>query len=532
MVNYTGEIFPIPVGHGGLVGTKDQAEIAPDRLIVARNLSFEGRTLRKEGGATKYNSSAITAAPSVIGGWDWWPTDGTQRMVVLTNAGNYYKDSGDGTFPGTLASGLSVGSVVPVFVEGGKEAAANNRKLFMFTGKNAVQVLSADGATSAAISAPPADWTGVNQPSFGGVHENRLFGGGNLNDPHRVYFSLTTNHEDFTTTPLSFAIFPGEGEKLIGGLSFGQFIVLWKFPRGIYVIDTADPSSANWKVRRLTRAVGGVSPLGAVAVDKDIIFVDHTCNFHALSAVQESSDAASSNITRSHDLYSFIKENFNLGQLANIRGVYYEAKREAHFAIAAAGATTNSARFVVDFNRDDMARFRYSDRDVCQSLWLRKDTNLVSRLASGDNAGFVWNMDSDTKSKDGAGYAGSFQTPYMDFGWIDPRFATVRKQGEYLECVVEPQGNWNLSVDILWDGETVQTVLFNMGVSGAVLGSFVLGTDKLAGSQILNRKRRIVGSGRRLSLAGTNSGAGEDFSVGHFILHAQVGDERPGRDND
>ena len=98
--------------------------------------------------------------------------------------------------------------------------------------------------------------------------------------------------------------------------------------------------------------------------------------------------------------------------------------------------------------------------------------------------------------------------------------------------MVEPTGNWNLAVSVMWDGETVQTVNFNMGTSGATLGAFVLGTDKLAGDQILNRKKRIVGSGRRLSLSGTNSGAGEDFSVGQFLLHALVGDERPGRDND
>ena len=84
---YIGQVFPIPVGQGGLVGTKDQAEISPDRLIVARNLSFEGRTLRKEGGAAKYNSTAITGAPTILGGWDWWPTDGVQRMVVAASDG-------------------------------------------------------------------------------------------------------------------------------------------------------------------------------------------------------------------------------------------------------------------------------------------------------------------------------------------------------------------------------------------------------------------------------------------------------------
>jgi hypothetical protein len=118
----------------------------------------------------------------------------------------------------------------------------------------------------------------------------------------------------------------------------------------------------------------------------------------------------------------------------------------------------------------------------------------------------------------------------MDFSWVDPSLSTKRKIGQFLEVVVAPTGQWNLTVSILWDGTTVQTITFNMGVTGAALGSFILGTDKLAGDQILNRKRRIVGSGRRLSLAGSNSGAGEDFSVAQFMLHCLVGDERLGRD--
>lgn len=532
-MGYLGHVFPIPVGHGGLVGTRDQVDIDPSQLIVARNVSFEGRTLSKEGGAAKYNTTVISGAPSVIGGWDWWPSDGTQRMVVVLSDGSIKKDSGPGTFGTTLVSGLTVTEVMPVFVEGGKEGAALNRKLFIFTGKNAVQVLAADGATTSNLLTPPADWTGANQPSWGLIHEGRLMGGGNLNDPHRLYYSTSTSHEDFTGAGSgSFAIYPGEGERIVGAMSFKGLVILWKYPVGIYVLDTTDPNIANWKVKRLSRAVGGVSPQGAIEVDNDVIFMDATANFHLLSAVQEFGDAAASNITIKNDIYTFIQRNFNLSRLRFAHGVYYSAKREAHFAVSGSSASMNNVRFVIDFNRHDTIRFRYSDRDVCESMWLRKDATTIQRLVSGDDEGFVWLLDQAAKSKDGLGYAGAWQTPYMDFNWVDPRFGTVRKIGQFLECVAEPKGNWNLTVTVLWDGEAVQNVTFNMGVTGAVLGSFVLGTDMLGGDQILNRKRRIVGSGRRLSIAGVNSGPGEDFSVGHFYLHCLISDERPGRDDE
>lgn len=529
---YRGHIFPIPVGHRGLVGTRDQSQVPADALIIARNLSLESSLVRKEGGAVKYNATALTGTPSVIGGWDWWPVDGTQRAVVVTSAGDILKDTGGGTFSVTLASGLTVAGTVPMFVEGGKEVAANNRKLFILTGKNAVQVLAADGATTANLSTPPADWSGANQPSFGFIHAGRFMAGGNLNDPHRIYYSTTASHEDVAGGG-SISVYPGEGEKLVAGVSFKGLIVLWKYPRGVYLIDTSDPTPSNWIVKAHSRKIGGVSPLGIAEVDNDIIFVDATGNFHLLSAVQEFGDTSSSNISRTNDIYSFIQGNMNLAQLSQVRAVYYDAKREAHFAMAGLGSTVNNTRFVIDFNRSDAFRFRVSDRDTCQSLWLRKDTTtLVPRLTSGDNAGFVWSMDQDTKSKDGVGYSGAFQTGQIDFSSVDPALATKRKIGDFLECIVQPTGNWDLTVQIYWDGVLVQTVTFNQGSEGAVLGAFILGTDALAGTQILNRKRRIIGSGRRFALAGSNSTAGQDFAVGSFFLHARVADERPGQDVD
>lgn len=528
---YIGQIFTIPVGQGGLVGTKDQAAIDPDKLVIARNISMYGLTIAKEGGASKYNTAVIAGAPTVLGGWDWWPSSGVQRMVVALSDGTLKKDNGAGSFPTTLKSGLTMTDVVPVFVEGGKEAAALDRKLFCFTGLNAVQVLAADGVTTANLATPPADWAGAVQPTFGLMHDARMWGGGNINDPHRMYYSTVTSHEDFTGAGSgTISIYPGEGERIVGAMSFKGLIIVWKFPVGVYLIDTTDPSILNWRVQRLTKSVGGVSPLGAVAVDNDVIFIDPSLNFHLLSAVNEFGDVSSSNLARQGHIYSFLAENFNFARLGFARAVYYPAKREAHFALGGLGSTVNNVRFVLDFNREGSIRFRYSDRDVSEAIWLKKDVNLTPRLTIGDNAGFIWNLDQSVKSKDGAGYTGAFQTPFMDFSWLDPKLATVRKIGQYLECVVAPTGNWNLSVDIFWDGALTQTVTFNMGVSGGALGSFVLGTDKLGGDQILNRKRRITGSGRRISLAGRNSGAGEDFSVSNFYLHCLISDERPGRD--
>ena len=507
----------------GLTGTKNLSNVRPGQLLRATNITYENGTLQKEGGTNKYNGSAITAAPSVIGGWDWHPTIGTQRMVVMTDDGELLKDTGAGSFPTTLDTGLTASDVVPVFVDGGQEALANDRKLFVFTGKNAVQVLAADGATTADIATPPADWSGSTQPKVGLIHEGRLWGFLR----NRAYYSLATNHEDFTTADAGdLAVFPGESEEIIAAQSFRGLLVIWKKPTGIYLIDTSSATLAQWRVTRMSSSTGAPSPQSAIQVDSDVLFMDQNANFHLLSGVEQFGDISSRNLSQLSDMGPFLRENLNLNMLSNARGIYYPAKREAHFAVAGTGSSTNTRRVVVDFNILTKPRFRFSTRDTAESLWLRKDSEGIPRPVYGDDTGFVRDMDRASRSHDGAGYLGEWQTPHSDFSEVDPKLGTKRKNGQFLEAVIEPTGNFNLSVDVLWDGVITQTVTFNLGESGSSLGSFVLDTDVLAGDSVLNKKVRITGSGRRFSTIGRNNGEGQDFSNARMYLHFKAGDER------
>ncbi len=514
---FNGETAELVIGIDGFTGTKNHAIVTPGQLLVAENVTYENGTLQKEGGSSKYNSSAISGAPTIQGGFDWHPTDGTQRMVVLLSDGDLKKDTGGGDFTVDLATGLTVSNVVGVFVEGGKEAAANDRKLFCFTGKNAVQVLAADGATTAALTSPPTDWSGSNQPTTGAIHENRLCGAGNANDPHRVYMSLPTDHEDFTTTALDFSVYPGEGKKIVQIISFKGLLIVFKYPKGIYLIDTSDSDTSKWRIIKHSTSIGGVSPLGAVLIDDDILFMDHTGSFHLISAIEEFGNIGSRNLSDIAQFDVFVRNDVNLAELPRTQAIYYVAKRQAIFCCSSSGVAYDR-KYIVDFNRVDLPRFAVSTKDTNRSIWLREDTNGIARPTIGDDAGFVWNLDQDNRSVDGSGIAAKFQTPHLDLSHLDPALGIRQKNGKFLELVVEPKGNWDLTVDVLWDDVLEESISFNMGVSGSTLGSFVLDTDKLAGSNLVNKRKLIHGTGRRLSLIGRNSGDGEDFSIAKFYL--------------
>tara|TARA_Y100000310_G_scaffold66242_2_gene61621 strand:- start:418 stop:1995 length:1578 start_codon:yes stop_codon:yes gene_type:complete len=524
-VAFTGKIAEVPIGLDGLTGTKNMAKVGPTHLIVAENVTYEAGTLGKEGGSSKYNSSAITSAPTVLGGHDWHPTASQQRLIVVTSNGKMLRDTGDGSFGTTLKTGLTVSSITPVFVGGGAEVAANNRKLFCYTGSNQVQVLSGDGTTTSDLATPPSDWGSIF-PTFGLIHENRHWGGGNSNDPHRLYFTAPGNHEVFTGSDTgSISVYSGEGERITGAVSFKGVMVVWKYPSGIYIIDTSNADEANWSVDKHSSKIGGVSPLGHTPIDDDVMFIDQGGSLHLVSAIGEFANIGSRNLSDVADLTPLIRDEINLGELQRTQCTYYIAKREVHFTLSSSG-TAYDRRLVVDLNRIDLPRFRLSTKDTNRSIWLRQDSNGVDRPMTGDASGFAWYLDQASRAKDGAGYNGKFQTPHLDFGWLDPSLGTKNKNGKFIELVVEPKGNWDLSVDVLWDDVTIDTLSFNMGVAGSSLGSFVLNTDKLAGGNLVNKRKRMVGSGRRLSLVGRNSGNGQDFSVSKFYCGFTEGSDR------
>lgn len=519
-------IIPFPVGRLGLSAARDPQRQSPGHLRSAQNITFESGTIRKEGGASKYNSSAITGTPGIIGGWDWWPDQTTQRMVVMGDDGKLYKDNGGGTFATTLASGLSVTDIVPVFVEGGKEAAANNRKLFMFTGLNAVQVLSGDGATTSALSTPPSDWSGTNQPTFGLIHKDRLWGGGNANDPHRLYYSRTTDHEKMASGGAgSISVYPGEGEYLIGAISFKGVIIAFKYPTGVYLVDTTNSTISNWSVSRISSNIGLAGPRALTLIDNDVVFVQPGGQINIVSALEEFGNLGTQSLSSALDMDEYIRENINLAQLGKAKMIFYAAKRRVEIAMTSSSSTTNDTRMIIDYNEPQRPRFLESPRDTALDLWLKKDSDGIPRPTIGDDAGFVWNLDQSTRSKDGGAYSAELRTINTDFSYQDSRLANIRKNGMALELVFVPKGDWTLEVDVFWDDVLTQTLSFNMGPGGAALGFFVLGTDALSSLSATSRKRRMVGSGVRLGLAIRNTGEGEDFSLSAVYVHVTVGDE-------
>ena len=205
--------------------------------------------------------------------------------------------------------------------------------------------------------------------------------------------------------------------------------------------------------------------------------------------------------------------------------MFYLLKREAHFIMPGIGSLYNSKRLVVDFNRPDKIRFRPSTKDTLASIWLTRDNDGIPHPWGGDQTGAIWRLDQPSKDVNGVGYTSLWQTPHIDFSFADPSLGAKRKNFKFLELIVEPEGNWTLTVDVYLDGKYSQTQQFNMGASGDSLGSFPLGSGVLGSAAVVGSRRRLTGSGKRISLVGTLGGPDQDFSISKALVSFTIAGE-------
>lgn len=527
---YRGQIVTLPVGLQGFNGSRNPSKMGPGHFSYVEGVDIDGGVLVKDGGAEMLNAVALGAGARIIGGINWSPSGGLQHDIVFLDSGDVLKDTGAGTFATTVATGLDDINVYPPhFSAGGGEDVGNVRKLFMSSDSNQVQVLPGTTNTMADIANPAADWT-ASFPIFTCLHDLRMWAGGNASDPHRLYYSVSDDHEDFLTGG-SLPIYPGEGEIIVGAVSFRGLLLVFKRPKGVYVVDTRDPTPANWRVEKLNSAVGAAGPNCLLQISNDIVILDKGGNFHLMTAVQDFGDINASNIGNLSEMSTFMRAEVSLTNIHRASPIWYAAKSKAWFMVPTVGAIDNNLRIVIDMS-DIQAGPRYllSRRDVGISAWMRPDAQGVERPVLGDDVGFVWLMDQEERNKDGDAYAYAFDTSETDFSFAEPALAGKVKNGQFLEIVADLVNETSVSIVPLWDGQPSDPINLELGGSSAALGSFTLDVDSLASAGIATKRHRLTGHGRRLKLQVENNAVDDEVRISEIRVEFHIGDERTRND--
>lgn len=525
---YRGSAIPIVAGAGSFNGADNVARVPITDLIRARNITAEGDAWRKTPGGSAFDPVAVSGTPNHIAGYDWVPIAGTQRIISAWSDGKIYREALGNVDAATLVT-LGTPDTMGIFVAGGAEVSGNNRKLFYFSESNPVKVLDGDASVMNTISTPPADWTGANQPIGGTIHDGSLVGWGNPNYKHGVYASVPTNHEDFTSAGSALVkVYPGEGERIVAGISFIPYrLYVWKYPRGLYFIDTTG-GFASPKVVKVRDDVGAAGPGCVVRAGNDVLFLSAEGSVHSLTAVQSSEDLRDSDITAQLNLEFWMRDQVSITRLNRARMLYFGQKKQAFVAVTSkgsiggfGGSAVNDRLLLLDASREPVRGFWDDKSAAYEGLFLRRDTDGVEK-PTGGKLGKILLFDRVSRNVDGLAYNAEFEIPTTDFGWYDPELASRDKRFDYLEITIVPTGSYSMSFDIFIDGRYTQTITTMLGSSGGTLGSFILGTDRLGGRQIVNHKARLHGRGRYFAVRGYNSGLNQDFSISTITVHLKA----------
>lgn len=528
---YEGLIIPIQVGQIGLQTDVSQVQQTPVSLLMATNITCRYGNIEKDFGSQKWNASALPAG--VVGLADWWPDDQTQRVIAACRNGILYRYES----PYSVSAVLSDGNVPAAFkftdqtymVTGGSEQLNAKRKLFIMTGSDPVQVITGDGKTRKQISKPAADWTYTpgstnnlnSYPTAGIVFGGGLWVWGARNNKHALYRSSVTDHEDFQTNNAIqiVTVFPGEGDGISTGFAWKSRLFVLKYPLGLYYIDTTN-AAAPFAVK-LSSSFGADSAHAAIQTLDDMLIGNSVGSVTSLKAVQALGESEQGDLLKMLRCVKQVQGNSNPSASGVRQAVYYEDKKQSLFVYRSPSGQFNDRILVID-QHDQNPKVTWLDKDQPNCLSLVRDNRRIPRPFYGAENGFIYSMDSLDRNVGGVAYTGSFQTPYLDFAWVDPKLSDRDKIFEFIGLTFESQGNWNISADIFVDDRFVQTVQISMSRGKYLSGAFPLNSARLNGPNPISRHIKIEGFGKRISARFYNTTVGQNFKISEVQFYFRL----------
>ena len=530
-------VAEIDLGKEGLSGSQNLASLRPTQLARAEGITFAPGSIRKEGGSASYTSSSLGGARKIIGGIEFFPSPTAKREVIATASGDILWDTGAGTFA-TLIKGGWITSDRTHFSAGGAESTGRSKKLFVLNGVNAPMVISGDNVATGDISNPASDWSGTNQPKVMFPIKNRMGAFGNSNDPHRFYLSDPNNHEVYATgatwDTASFSVYPGKSFGISAGATFRQACILWKRPKGIYVLDISNATPSNWQVFELTDAVGCESQFAFDYIVGDdgskdaIVFVSRDAGIYLIRGAQEFGDFSVVDLTVQDEIRQWLRDNIDFSKIDKTTVQYFHETKDVMVTFVASGSS--EANIVLKINvAQTPFRFHISRRDTIVSMWKSEDSNNIVRPMVGDDVGNVRRVDQASFTYSGGGYTMDLQTVPLDFSWIDKRASGRRKIFDFVEFDIKPTGSWPTYVEFVSASVVKQRTSFLNSAGVSELGNFILGQDVLAGAVgafSITKRIRLLFGGRTVSVRMTQTGDGEEMQISKIRIFGRFGDER------
>jgi len=430
------------------------------------------------------------------------PTGTTSRKIYRTVAG----DTGDYKLVDTIADNTTT----------------------TYTDNIADAALGATVPSSSTAQTVPSDW-GTYFPKQLVVHgygnSERLWAFAVPGKQNWIY--ITPNNDgssdaDFSqATILTLYIETKDGFGLVGGMEFNNKLLVFG-KQETFIIDDVDINTNNWGYVKAPWSGGAGSHRLIVPTPNDIICMQENGEIYSVVGAQQYGEARLASISRPHYIHVWIKNNIDLTKYEQFYAIYDPKKQAVRFFMMRKNVSVidTCLSYYVDLGiwGPPESNQSYASGFSSASSALVRSAVGEYNVYTGGNAGFIWKLNQATKSDDGNGYTGAFRTPHLSFEQDEVGLARIKKRFDNGRFIGLTKGSYNINIMALVDGSDSSTTAVSLTGGGAVLGSFVLGTDTLGGNDILDKDFNIGMVGKRLGLEFSNSAVGQDFFISQIMV--------------
>lgn len=343
---------------------------------------------------------------------------------------------------------------------------------------------------------------------------------------------LTTDAGTLDTTTFNFGALQPQGDIAIAMESFQRFFAIGG-KENLYLYQGIDPI-AQTTARGTDFDIIGLFPQGVAAAD-GMVSIGSELIFLTPDGVQSARLGGDASQVDLSNLSESIKITLR-GLVQNtpenqIQALHYPRRSWFMLKIGSQIYVFNYTRnFGVDQPVLDQSQGQLSTRAGSWSLFDGKFArqNFYLVRSNGDlvcvgEGGKVYQFDNDgVYNDDGETYRTEYQTPWMDFTDLSPRFHDVKiKEIKYIKPIFEAGANTNYTIRLEGGLETESTESIIVGVSGGTgtIGTAVL-PFSIGGANAQNTKYSLRGSGEQFRLTFTTEDANGPDVLSRYTLYA------------
>jgi len=496
------------VDRGGFQFPKN-IDVADDAAMLSptRNMIFIDGGRQKRRGTTQPLDAADNGQLQVL--LPYTKLDGTKYLMAVTDTGNVY-DLISGSAKGTYTNSGAVSGVVfgdTAYITG---VAATPKK--------------STGGVFAALTLIPTDWGVLGPKQFlvrRAGNSNRLVAIGVPGHENEIYFSLADSDDLSDANVIVLTIEVGEAGGLVGGIEFGNRLVVFSKIKA-FIIDDVDVLPSNWSWVQAQWTGGAEFWRLTVKTQNDLYAMMGDGDVYSVVTAQEYGDYKAASVARPAWVHRWIQENIDLTRLDEGHSVYDPELRCVYWFLPRNGSSFVDMALVYFIDRPPAEAWMPHDnlaldsgfRATCSAFGVVPN-QAFSKVLTGGPTGRMWYLNSDEAmlSDDSGAYEAGFATAHLHQG--NPRSRKRYKYGHILSTV---EGDFDLTVEIYVDGDYKTTKTVILGTGGGAYGSSLYGpTAYYGGDEYLIADFPINYIGTRLQYRIRNNNAAEDFFVSRLM---------------